>query len=118
MDTCIKIRIEDNINIRVYGNVEKAELFVNGDSKGVKSQIEKGIFIWKNLQLPEGENKILVKETKGSIQVEDVCIWYIVPNANFIDHKFKILIPNSESGDHEWQYTSVRRDYEWTNQTE
>ncbi|MFO1488500.1 MAG: glycoside hydrolase family 2 TIM barrel-domain containing protein [Verrucomicrobiota bacterium] len=60
--------------VKVYSNAAKVELFVNGRSKGVANNDGNAVFIWKDVVLAAGENRIQAKMV-GSASVADECAW-------------------------------------------
>ncbi|TAN21686.1 MAG: glycoside hydrolase family 2 protein [Chitinophagaceae bacterium] len=64
-------------SIKVYTNLGKAELFVNGISMGVKKTDDLKRVIWDNVQLQPGVNKILVKAKSGNKDYTDHCEWIL-----------------------------------------
>jgi beta-galactosidase len=62
-------------DIKIYSNAEKAELFVNGVSQAARENNENAVFIWKNIQLMPGKNRIEAKAQRGSQPLTDSCVW-------------------------------------------
>ncbi len=58
-------RPEERRDIRVYSNLSEVELFVNGVSQGVRKG-NYGIFIWNQLLLPAGSNRIEARSGESS----------------------------------------------------
>lgn len=57
--------------IKVYSNEEEVELFVNGESKGVKPGID-GTFMWPEIKLPEGVNLLEARsgDSRDRVRIE------------------------------------------------
>lgn len=64
-------------DIKAYGNVEKATLFVNGKKKGDTRRDDICRFVWPEVELSPGENIIRVEYRKGKTVLADTCKWYL-----------------------------------------
>ena len=64
-------------DVKIYSNAKEPELFVNGVSVGKRSEGENGVFIWKNVALTPGENKISAQAQAGGKTLTDECIWKV-----------------------------------------
>jgi len=62
-------------DVKIYSNLKAPELFVNGASQGKRSDGENGVFIWKNVALAPGENKISAQAQAGGQTLTDECMW-------------------------------------------
>ena len=62
-------------NVKIYSNAKEPELFVNGVSQGKRSDGENGVFIWKDVALSPGENKISSRAKSGDQIITDECVW-------------------------------------------
>jgi len=62
-------------DVKIYSNLKEPELFVNGASQGKRSDGENGVFIWKNVALAPGENKISAQAQAGGQTLTDECMW-------------------------------------------
>lgn len=63
--------------VKIYTNLDKVELFVNGkkiSSKKLSSEIH--IITWEDITLSNGENQINVIGYKGKEKYSDASIWY------------------------------------------
>jgi beta-galactosidase len=58
-------------DVKAYTNLPSATLYVNGQKIGKAKTDELGRLMWKDIQLSEGENRIMVKAGKLS----DECVW-------------------------------------------
>ena len=65
-------------NVKVYSNAESVELIVNGESKGSRPGTQ-GIFIWPEVALKIGENRIAARATRAGHELKDECIWVYQP---------------------------------------
>ncbi len=69
-------RTDKNTAVKVYTNLDKVELWLNGklvSTKKIKSDIHK--IQWDNIILSPGRNQINVIGTKGNKQFTDACEW-------------------------------------------
>jgi len=62
-------------DVKIYSNAKKPELFLNGVSQGKRTDGVNGVFIWKNLTLSLGENKITARAEVGGRPLSDECVW-------------------------------------------
>ena len=68
------LRKSRETTVKVYSNLESVELFVNGLSAGVQKSADK-IFVWKNVQLTKGNNRIKAIGKGEGKTVVDECVW-------------------------------------------
>ena len=62
-------------DVKIYSNTKSPELFVNGVSQGQRSDGVDHVFIWKNITLAPGENKITASTTANGQPLTDECAW-------------------------------------------
>ncbi|HEU5396218.1 MAG TPA: glycoside hydrolase family 2 TIM barrel-domain containing protein [Verrucomicrobiae bacterium] len=62
-------------DVKIYSNAKQAELFVNGQSQGTRPNDGNAVFIWKNVKLSPGENKIEARATRNRQALSDGCVW-------------------------------------------
>lgn len=62
-------------DVKLYSNTKEPELLINGVSQGVRNDGENGVFIWKNLTLSPGENKISARAQANGQTLTDECVW-------------------------------------------
>ena len=67
-------------DVKIYSNAKNPELFVNGVSQGTRSDGVDTVFIWKNVTLSPGENKIAVRAEAGGQKLNDECRWKLSPS--------------------------------------
>lgn len=67
-------------DVKAYGNVEKATLFVNGEKIGTARRDEICRLVWPKVTLSEGDNHILIKTKVGSDLLCDSCTWHLHSN--------------------------------------
>ena len=68
------VRFAATTGVKVYSNCDSVELWANGVSQGVRRSPDHR-FIWKNVPLAMGPNRIYVVGTEGSARVSDSCAW-------------------------------------------
>jgi beta-galactosidase len=68
-------------DVKIYSNATEPELFVNGVSQGKRSDGVNGVFIWKDVALASGENKITAQAQKDGQSLNDACVWNVSPPA-------------------------------------
>ena len=66
-------------DVKIYSNAKNPELFVNGVSQGKQADGVDNVFIWKNITLSPGENKIVASATANGQPVTDACVWKLSP---------------------------------------
>jgi beta-galactosidase len=62
-------------DVKIYSNAQEPELFINGVSQGKRGDGENGVFLWKNLTLSPGENKISATAQRNGQTLSDECVW-------------------------------------------
>ncbi|PQJ79110.1 glycoside hydrolase family 2 protein [Polaribacter porphyrae] len=67
--------------VKVYSNLKKVELFVNGISKGIKERkSDRFILQWNEIKLQKGKNKIDVIGLSEEKKFTDSCEWNFIKN--------------------------------------
>ena len=74
-----KIRERDKIKVKVYSNLSDVELFVNGNSAGIKTG-ENATLVWKDIELKEGNNKVKAVGQRNGKTYTDTVIWVYEKN--------------------------------------
>jgi len=67
-------RESNKVNVKVYSNLDGVELFVNEQSLGIQKLTDK-IFIWKDVKLSSGNNRIKAVGRSGDKIIQDQCVW-------------------------------------------
>ena len=62
-------------DVKIYSNLKNPELVVNGVSQGKSAAGADNVFIWKNIALTPGENKITANALAQGQPVTDSCAW-------------------------------------------
>jgi len=65
--------------IKVYSNLPKVTLKVNGKNLGDAEGSDLHVFLWKNVPLAEGDNRIEVTAARSGPVVSDACNWTYHP---------------------------------------
>jgi beta-galactosidase len=60
--------------LKVYSNCAEVELLLNGKSLGKKSAADH-VFLWRDVTLPDGENRVEANARQGDREVSDVVVW-------------------------------------------
>ncbi len=63
--------------VKVYSNAPEVELLVNGVSHGRRGPLSNCIFVWPDIQLRQGQNKIEARAQKAGQALTDTCIWTV-----------------------------------------
>jgi beta-galactosidase len=76
-----EVRGLEKIPIKVYSNLARVQLFLNGAPLGEKSP-ENGTIVWDGVTLKEGKNTVAARATTADGKVvEDQCEWTYRPGA-------------------------------------
>ena len=65
--------------VKVYSNASEVTLLVNGASQGKRADAVNGVFLWKDVTLKPGENRIQVQAQRRGQPLEDECVWTLTP---------------------------------------
>ena len=65
-------------DVKIYSNAKKVELLVNGKSLGKSSASANCAFVWKNVALAPGENRIAAKARRNGLDLHDECVWNLI----------------------------------------
>ena len=66
-------------DVKIYSNAREVELRLNGKSQGKRSDGTNGVFIWKDVQLNPGENRVEAKAGRNGKGLSDSCVWTLKP---------------------------------------
>ena len=61
--------------VKIYSNAAQVELKVNDVSAGAPASITNGVFIWTDVKLAPGENRIQARAQKDGKNLADDCVW-------------------------------------------
>ena len=62
-------------DVKIYSNAGKVELLLNGTSQGKRADGTNGVFIWKDVQLKPGENRVEARAERDGKKLNDSCVW-------------------------------------------
>ncbi len=62
-------------DVKIYSNARTVELWLNGKSEGYHRNSTNGVFVWKNVKLNPGENRVTAKAERDGKKLSDVCTW-------------------------------------------
>jgi beta-galactosidase len=68
------VRFEPTTTVKVYSNCDSVELLLNGQPAGSRTSADRR-FIWSNVTLTPGPNRLFVIGTKAGKRVVDSCSW-------------------------------------------
>jgi len=68
-------------DVKVYSNAPEVELFINGKSRGKAAATADCIFLWKQVALDAGENRVEVRADRGKESLHDACVWNLATAA-------------------------------------
>jgi beta-galactosidase len=60
---------------KVYSNAGGVELFLNDVSRGTQASNGNGVYLWKDLELVPGENRVEARGRKDGQSLSDRCVW-------------------------------------------
>ena len=64
-------------DVKVYSNAREVELFLNGTSRGLQTNEGNAVFIWKQVGLQPGENKVESRAQFADTNLTDRCVWHL-----------------------------------------
>ena len=62
-------------DVKIYSNAKEVELSLNGVSQGKHADGTNGVFLWKDVQLKSGENRVEAKSERNGENLSDRCVW-------------------------------------------
>ena len=62
-------------DVKIYSNADQVELLLNGTSQGKRADGTNGIFIWQNVSLKPGENRVEARAGRNGKNLSDSCVW-------------------------------------------
>ncbi len=66
-------------DVKIYSNASQAECLLNGVSQGWRDNDGNGVFIWQNVKLAAGENRIQTRAQRSGHTLSDGCAWTLKP---------------------------------------
>jgi len=62
-------------DIKMYSNAVEAELILNGRSQGTRKNDGNAVFVWNDVALTTGENRVQARANRHGQSVNDECVW-------------------------------------------
>jgi beta-galactosidase len=62
-------------DVKIYANAGNVELLLDGKSQGQRSDGTNGVFLWKDIQLKPGENRVEARAEREEKKLSDSCVW-------------------------------------------
>lgn len=62
-------------DVKIYSNAKQVELFLNGKSLGALSSGVDDVFVWKNVSLAVGQNRVEARALIKEREFRDECVW-------------------------------------------
>ena len=62
-------------DVKIYANAGQVELLLDGKSQGKRSDGTNGVFLWKDIQLKPGENRVEARAERDGKKLSDSCVW-------------------------------------------
>jgi beta-galactosidase len=62
-------------DVKVYSNARGVEVFLNSVSRGTQTSNGNGVYLWKDLELAPGENRVEARARKDGQSLSDECVW-------------------------------------------
>jgi len=62
-------------DVKIYSNAGKVELLLNGKSVGKRDDGTNGVFLWKDVSLQPGENRVEARAERDKESLTDSCVW-------------------------------------------
>jgi len=64
-------------DVKIYSNAGKVELLLNGVSQGARSNGTNGVFVWPEVKLSPGENRVQARAKRAGKSLSDECVWIL-----------------------------------------
>ena len=68
-------RINAVTDVKIYSNGSRVELLLNGKSQGKRADGTNCVFIWKDVPLKPGENRVEARAKRDGKSLSDSCVW-------------------------------------------
>lgn len=109
-----KVRLKQDVEVRVYSSLAKAELFLNGKSQGVKTRSDDAVILWETINLSKGKNNIVIKSADPAHpDMQDHCDWFFCKDYNIKPVIQSALVPAYTIGGSDWEYTMSQPSNDW-----
>jgi beta-galactosidase len=62
-------------DVKIYANAKEVELLLNGNSQGKHSDDTDGVFVWRDVTLSPGQNRVKARAERDGKKLSDSCVW-------------------------------------------
>jgi len=62
-------------DVKIYSNANQVELLLNGKSQGQRGNGTNGVFVWPEVRLKPGENRVEARAERNGQKLSDSCVW-------------------------------------------
>ncbi len=62
-------------DVKVYSNANRVELLLNGKPQGIRNNGTNCVFVWKDVQLKPGANRVEARAERNGQKLSDSCVW-------------------------------------------
>ncbi|HXR48349.1 MAG TPA: glycoside hydrolase family 2 TIM barrel-domain containing protein [Candidatus Limnocylindrales bacterium] len=69
-------------DVKIYSNAKTVELLLNGKSEGYHRTSTNCVFVWRNVALKPGENRVAARAERDGKQLSDACTWTLPTTTN------------------------------------
>ncbi len=66
-------------DVKIYSNAEQVELLLNGVSQGKRTDGTNCVFLWNQVRLKPGDNRVEARARKNGQTLSDECAWTLRP---------------------------------------
>jgi hypothetical protein len=63
--------------VKVYSNAKEVELLLNGISQGKPADATNGVFVWNEIPLQPGPNRVAARAQIDGRAMHDECVWML-----------------------------------------
>jgi beta-galactosidase len=65
--------------VKIYSNATEVELLLDGTPQGTRRNEGNAVFVWKDIRLSPGENRLEARAQRDGRSLSDFCIWTLKP---------------------------------------
>ena len=76
-------------DVKIYSNARTVELFLNGKNRGLRTNDDNSVFIWKDCRLIPGDNLVEARAQMAGKEMQDSCVWKLFPSSSSAGDDFK-----------------------------
>jgi len=73
-------RTNPSMDVKIYSNASEAELLLNGVSQGALRRGTDCVFVWRNVKLQPGQNRVEARAHRDNQELSDNCVWTLKPS--------------------------------------